>query len=113
MPYQRQIAVVCGLAWMLAAPALGSQRPEQVSTEGKEGRRARMGTSMMGPDYAQWHGFYQVAKHFYNEFLPEAERLQPGVSQSVLGQDWHRWKVGLKPEELKQILDFYRQRYKQ
>jgi len=22
-----------------------------------EGRRARMGTAMMGPDYAWWHGF--------------------------------------------------------
>jgi len=29
-----------------------------------QGRRARMGTAMMGPDYAQWHGFYEVAKPF-------------------------------------------------
>jgi hypothetical protein len=78
-----------------------------------EGRRARMGTAMMGPDFTQWHGFYEVAKHFYNDFLPEAERLQPGVSKPALNQDWHRWKAGLKAEELKQILDFYRQRYKQ
>jgi hypothetical protein len=28
-----------------------------------EGRRARMGAAMMGPDYAQWHGFYELAKH--------------------------------------------------
>lgn len=28
-----------------------------------EGRRARMGVAMMGPDYAQWHGFYELAKH--------------------------------------------------
>ena len=27
-----------------------------------EGRRARMGASMMGPDYTQWHGFYELAK---------------------------------------------------
>jgi hypothetical protein len=78
-----------------------------------EGRRARMGTAMMGPDFTQWHGFYEVAKHFYNEFLPEADHLQPGVSQIALSQDWHRWKTGLKPEEVKQILDFYQQRYKQ
>jgi hypothetical protein len=78
-----------------------------------EGRRARMGTSMMGPDYTQWHGFYEVAKHFYNEFLPEAEQIEPGITKGVLAADWHRWKAGLKPEELKQILDFYQQRYKQ
>ncbi len=28
-----------------------------------EGRRARMGAAMMGPDFAQWHGFYELAKH--------------------------------------------------
>jgi hypothetical protein len=78
-----------------------------------EGRRARMGTAMMGPDYTQWHGFYEVAKHFYNEFLPEADHLHPGISKAVLAQDWHRWKSGLKPEEMKQILEFYQQRYKQ
>jgi hydroxylamine dehydrogenase len=78
-----------------------------------EGRRARMGTAMMGPDYTQWHGFYEVAKHFYNEFLPEADHLQPGISQTVLSQDFHRWKTGLKPEEVEKILDFYKERYKQ
>ena len=78
-----------------------------------EGRRARMGTAMMGPDYTQWHGFYEVSKHFYNDFLPEAEQLEPGITKSVLATDWHRWKAGMKPEELKQILEFYQQRYKQ
>jgi hydroxylamine dehydrogenase len=28
-----------------------------------EGRRARHGAAMMGPDYTQWHGFYEVAKN--------------------------------------------------
>ena len=78
-----------------------------------EGRRARMGTAMMGPDYTQWHGFYEVAKHFYSDFLPEAEELQPGISKDLLATDWHRWKTGLQPEEVKRILDFYRQRYHQ
>lgn len=27
-----------------------------------EGRRARMGSAMMGPDYAWWHGFYDLKK---------------------------------------------------
>jgi hypothetical protein len=78
-----------------------------------EGRRARMGTAMMGPDYTQWHGFYEVAKNFYNEFLPEAEHHQAGISKEVLSQDWHRWKAGLKPGEAEKILQFYKERYKQ
>ena len=51
-----------------------------------EGRRARMGASMNGPDYVQWHGFYEVAKIFYSEFIPEAEALMPGVTADVMNQ---------------------------
>ncbi len=40
-----------------------------------EGRRARHGASMMGPDYTHWHGTYEVAKHFYSEYIPELEDL--------------------------------------
>jgi hydroxylamine dehydrogenase len=40
-----------------------------------EGRRARHGASMMGPDYTHWHGMYEVAKHFYSEYIPELEEL--------------------------------------
>ena len=40
-----------------------------------EGRRARHGAAMMGPDYTWWHGIYEVAKHFYFKFLPEARKL--------------------------------------
>jgi hypothetical protein len=36
-----------------------------------QGRRARMGASMMGPDYTHWHGMYEVAKSFYLDFLPQ------------------------------------------
>jgi len=39
-----------------------------------EGRRARMGASMMAPDYAWWHGFYEC-KHRFNEFMEEANAL--------------------------------------
>jgi len=38
-----------------------------------EGRRARHGAAMMGPDYTWWHGIYDVAHNFYFEFLPAAE----------------------------------------
>ena len=27
---------------------------------------------MMGPDYTWWHGFYEIAQHFYFDFLPAA-----------------------------------------
>lgn len=40
-----------------------------------EGRRARHGASMMGPDYTHWHGTYEVAKHFYSEMIPELRHL--------------------------------------
>jgi len=39
-----------------------------------EGRRARMGTMMMAPDYAWWHGFYECKLRF-NEFMEEADHL--------------------------------------
>ena len=81
-----------------------------------EGRRARMGASMMGPDYTQWHGFYEVAKHFYLEFIPEAEKLARGtkaekVIREVLGEDYHRWVKGMSPELKKKIREFYERRY--
>jgi hydroxylamine dehydrogenase len=36
-----------------------------------EGRRARMGAAMMAPDYAWWHGFYEL-KHRYVSFIEKA-----------------------------------------
>jgi hypothetical protein len=40
-----------------------------------EGRRARMGAAMMAPDYAWWHGFYEL-KHRFNHILSAAEELR-------------------------------------
>jgi len=74
-----------------------------------EGRRARHGASMMGPDYTHWHGTYEVAKHFYGHYIPELEELAAKYSTSgvpekraaaerlsnlideTLHQDNHRW----------------------
>jgi len=50
-----------------------------------EGRRARMGTAMMAPDYSWWHGFYEC-KHRFNEFMAEAEHLLK------TGQKAHRYE---------------------
>ena len=78
-----------------------------------EGRRARMGTAMMGPDYTQWHGFYEIAKHFYMEFISEAEHLLPGVTADVMKSDDHKWMRGMSPEEMQKQIEFYKRRYKQ
>jgi hydroxylamine dehydrogenase len=78
-----------------------------------QGRRARMGASMNGPDYVQWHGFYEVAKIFYSEFIPEAEALMPGVTKDVMDQPDNQWIKGLSPEERQRIKDFYQKRYSQ
>ena len=40
-----------------------------------EGRRARHGASMNGPDYTWWHGIYDVAKHTYFGFIPELKSV--------------------------------------
>ncbi len=61
-----------------------------------EGRRARHGASMMGPDYTWWHGFYEVAKHFYFEFLPAAREYDNaevnGYIDALLKDDpMHSW----------------------
>jgi hypothetical protein len=76
-----------------------------------EGRRARHGAAMMGPDFTQWHGFYEIAKHFYFKMIPEAEELMPGISDKYLADDMHKWIEGLTPEQIKQQIDFYNQRY--
>ncbi len=47
-----------------------------------EGRRARMGTAMMAPDYAWWHGFYEL-KHRYAEIEEMAAELEQKGRKSV------------------------------
>ncbi|HVP09704.1 MAG TPA: multiheme c-type cytochrome [Phycisphaerae bacterium] len=66
-----------GLAKPLLRPVSFSNRLDFAWYEiwHHEGRRARHGASMMGPDYTHWHGTYEVAKHFYAEFVPELEAL--------------------------------------
>jgi hydroxylamine dehydrogenase len=40
-----------------------------------EGRRARHGAAMMAPDYAHWHGMFEVAERFYQELIPQAREI--------------------------------------
>jgi len=30
---------------------------------------------MMAPDYAHWHGMYEVAERFYQELIPQAREI--------------------------------------
>jgi hypothetical protein len=82
-----------------------------------EGRRARMGASMQGPDFVQWHGFFEVAENFYTRFLPQAKEAAHGdekvltVIRAVEEDRPHLWRRGLSPEERKKIDDFYKERY--
>jgi hypothetical protein len=83
-----------------------------------EGRRARHGASMMGPDYTHWHGTYEVARNFYTEYIPELEELAErnlhsddpakveqakalqAKLEEVLHSDDHKWYIGkMDPEE--------------
>ena len=83
-----------------------------------EGRRARHGASMMGPDYTHWHGTYELAKNFYSEYIPELQELAEENLHSedagraamakalhdkideVLNSNDHKWYLGLMdPEE--------------
>ncbi len=61
-----------------------------------EGRRARHGASMMGPDYTWWHGMYEVAKHFYLKMLPEARKFQDPeinawIDDLLENDEMHKW----------------------
>jgi len=71
-----------------------------------EGRRARHGASMMAPDYAHWHGMYEVAERFYKELIPQAREIigharQHGkiaeadtvdqLIESILSRPEHAW----------------------
>lgn len=73
-----------------------------------EGRRARHGAAMMGPDYTWWHGFYEVAQHFYFKFIPEARELgDPEVNayiDKLLKDDpMHRW-LNQPTDKLKEMI---------
>ncbi len=84
-----------------------------------EGRRARHGAAMMGPDYTWWHGLYEVSKHFYENFIPEVERIMgskdaaaPMLNEYVFKNPMHKWyKEGMSKEDLQKLEQFYQQRY--
>jgi hypothetical protein len=87
-----------------------------------EGRRARHGASMMGPDYTHWHGMYEVSKHYYLKFLPEvikaAATKGPAMKQKyekkvadLLAKPENLWIKGLSPKEAEELRKMYKERY--
>ncbi|MEN8130528.1 MAG: multiheme c-type cytochrome [Pseudomonadota bacterium] len=88
-----------------------------------EGRRARHGAAMMGPDYAWWHGIYDVAKHTYFKFIPElkevamkkdgnekyAEALLEKHFKPIPGHAWYF--EGLSKEQLDKVRKGFEDRY--
>jgi len=72
-----------------------------------EGRRARMGAAMMGPDYTWWHGFYDVAHNFYFKFIPAARELEDkdvdALILKILNDPMHSW-LGKDTSALKEAI---------
>jgi hypothetical protein len=79
-----------------------------------EGRRARHGASMMAPDYAHWHGMYEVAERFYMQLIPQAREIAEralaegkteagqavlNVIDAILARPEHAWYVPAKRPE--------------
>ncbi len=46
-----------------------------------EGRRARHGAAMMAPDYAHWHGMFEVGERFYQSLIPQAREIAAHAEQ--------------------------------
>jgi hypothetical protein len=88
-----------------------------------EGRRARHGASMSGPDYAWWHGIYDVAKHTYFEFIPELKEVvnrkdgNDHFAETLLGKyfkpiEGHKWYFeGLSKAQIDKVRKGFEARY--
>ncbi len=97
-----------------------------------EGRRARHGASMQGPDYTHWHGMFEVSHRWYTEMVPEVRELIEKAKQDgkvegamklqamldeILNSPDHRWFIGKMPAEekakRKSQMEEFKQRYLQ
>ena len=73
-----------------------------------EGRRARMGAAMMGPDYAWWHGIYDVAHNFYFKLIPEARhygnpKVNAYIDDLLKNDPMHQW-LSTNTDEIKKAI---------
>ncbi len=88
-----------------------------------EGRRARHGASMMGPDYTWWHGLYEVAKHFYFKWIPELKEAaikkdgNDKYAVAILDKHFrtdpgHAWYFeGMNKEQIDKVRKGFEERY--
>jgi hypothetical protein len=88
-----------------------------------EGRRARHGASMMGPDYTWWHGIYEVAQHTYFKWIPEmkeavrkkdgnekaADEILEKFFKPIQGHDWYF--NGISKESIEKTRAAFEERY--
>lgn len=88
-----------------------------------EGRRARHGAAMNGPDYTWWHGLYEVAKHTYFKFIPElrevaqhkdgnekfADAMLEKYFKPIEGHDWYF--NGLSKDAIDKVRKGFEERY--
>ncbi len=95
---------------LLENPAAFSNEIEWVYWElwHHEGRRARHGAAMMGPDYTWWHGIYDVAHTFYFKLLPEARELHDAdvdkfIDDLLADDPMHQW-MNTPTGELKEAI---------
>lgn len=79
---------------------------------------------MSWPDYAWWHRIYDVAKHFYTEFMPEVKeacekagkhKLYQTILDKYISNDpRHVWFTqGFDPKKVDAIKKYYKERYDQ
>ena len=88
-----------------------------------EGRRARHGASMMGPDYTWWHGMYEVAQHTYFKWIPEmreavkkkdgnekaADEILAKYFKPIDGHDWYF--NGINKDAIEKVRKGFEERY--
>ncbi|MET0000195.1 cytochrome C552 [Candidatus Thiodiazotropha endoloripes] len=88
-----------------------------------EGRRARHGASMSGPDYTWWHGIYDVAKHTYMKWIPElkdvamkkdgntkfADAMLDKYFRPIEGHTWYF--EGMSKESIDKVRKGFEERY--
>lgn len=88
-----------------------------------EGRRARHGAAMNGPDYTWWHGIYEVAQHTYFKWIPEmremvrkkdgnekfADEILNKYFKPIEGHDWYF--NGISKDAVEKVRKGFEERY--
>ena len=78
---------------------------------------------MMAPDWTHWHGLFLVAKDFYFDLIPDADKIVREKGSRADKRAWaefkrklfstpeHKWFKGMPKSELRKIAEFYAKRY--